>query len=353
MKYNSTFRLILIGFMCAFMAASCVKEGPVGPQGPEGPQGPKGEQGEQGPAGDDGAGVNVCIECHNSDQMTNIQAQFTTSVHSAGAIAVDYAGGRASCAPCHSHEQFVQTMQLGGVLGDITNPSAWQCNTCHGLHEEFDGEGFALRTTDPVEANWNPEKTMDLIGNSNLCATCHQSRRPEPNLDVPGETFEIENTHYGPHHGPQANVVLGEGFAEIPGEYSYPEAGSSFHHQEGASCVGCHMGEYGMGGGHSWIPNLGACEDCHGTEMEDYNYKNFQTEIAGLLEELRDMLIDRGVVAGSEEEGFHPVVGEYPMLQAQAFFNWIGLEEDRSLGAHNPNYVKALLENTIAALEAE
>ncbi|NQU84489.1 MAG: hypothetical protein HQ541_01890 [Mariniphaga sp.] len=84
--------------------------------------------------------------------------------------------------------------------------------------------------------------------------------------------------------------------------------------------------------------------------------------------ELRDKLIELGVVAEGHEEvyelnpetgeielvvnsdGYHPVVGTYPMAQAQAFFNWVGLEEDRSLGAHNPKYVKALLRNTIEAL---
>lgn len=40
------------------------------------------------------------------------------------------------------------------------------------------------------------------------------------------------------------------------------------------------------------------------------------------------------------------------MVLAQAFFNWIGLEEDRSLGVHNPSYVKALLKNSIEAVEA-
>ena len=341
MKYNSTLRLILIGFMCAFLASSCVKEGP---------QGPPGEDGEDGVDGQDGH--ITCLSCHSGNSMEQIQAQFSTSVHSAGAIAVRYAGGRSYCAPCHSHEQFVQYTEFGGVLGNITNPSAWTCNTCHGLHEEFDGSDYALRSNDPVVANWNPETTMDLIGNSNLCAVCHQSRRPEPNLDSPGETFRITSTHYGPHHGPQANVVLGVGFAEIDGPVNYPEPGSSYHHQEGASCVGCHMGEYGAGGGHSFEPNLDACKECH--ETEDFNYGGVQTAVAADLVELRDKLLALGVIEWVEEdEAYEPVVGEYPMLHVQAFFNWIGLVEDRSLGAHNPQYVNALITNTLAALEAE
>ncbi|MFN2128274.1 MAG: hypothetical protein ACK2TU_10490 [Anaerolineales bacterium] len=40
------------------------------------------------------------------------------------------------------------------------------------------------------------------------------------------------------------------------------------------------------------------------------------------------------------------------MILAEAYYNWIGIEEDRSEGVHNPNYVEALLENSIEALEA-
>ena len=71
-----------------------------------------------------------------------------------------------------------------------------------------------------------------------------------------------------------------------------------------------------------------------------------------LLVQLRDRLVELGVVEYVEEDGaYEPVVGTYPMVQARAFFNWIGLEEDRSLGVHNPKYVKALLLNSIEALK--
>lgn len=353
MKYKSLLKLLTLGFSFVFIFASCTKEGP---------QGPAGADGSNGSDGRDGVDGNVtCLVCHSGTNMEQKKAEFAMSEHSVGAIAVDYAGGRASCAPCHSHELFVQTMTLGSVAGDITNPSAWQCSTCHGIHKSFEGKDYALRTTDPVKPLSNIVNnaevvaglTMDLKGNSNLCATCHQSRRPEPNVEKPGETYKITSTHYGPHHGAQANVVAGMGFAEIEGLIAYPEAGSSIHLNQ-ASCTGCHMAPFSnKQGGHSYIPSLDACVECHGAEMEDYNYGGVQTEVEEMLVELRDELVALGVVFWDEEAlAYEPVVGTHPMVQVQAFFNWIGLEEDRSMGVHNPKYVKALLRNSIDALKA-
>lgn len=351
MKFNSLFKILLFGFVCAFIATSCVKEGPMGPAGADGKDGANGSDGRDGVDGQV-----TCLVCHAGTNMDAKQAEFAMSVHRAGLVAVDYAGGRASCARCHSHEGFVQFAVFGEVLGDITNPSAWKCNTCHGLHKSFEGTDYALRLSDPVVPFYDTSTTMDLKGNSNLCANCHQSRRAEPKFDSPegAETYRITSTHYGPHHGAQANVVAGVGFAEIAGSVAYPSAGSNFHLEHGGeavSCVGCHMYDYSAehkGGGHTWIPNLQACIDCHGSDMENYNYGGVQTEVEHLLEQLRDKLVEAGLVEYVEaDDAYEPKVGTYPMDHARAFFNWVGLEEDRSLGAHNPKYVKALLMNSI------
>ena len=83
-----------------------------------------------------------------------------------------------------------------------------------------------------------------------------------------------------------------------------------------------------------------------------FDHNGFQTETQEKLDQLRDVLVDLGVVEYvAEDEAYEPIVGTYPMVQAQAYFNWIGLVEDRSLGAHNPRYVEALLDNTLEALE--
>ena len=345
MKYNSTFRLILFGFICAVMASSCVKEGPVGPAG---------LNGEDGVDGQDGKDGNVtCLACHEGTSMLEKQAQFVLSGHRIGEFTLGREEWSSSCVRCHTPIGFQQFAELGeeNITGAITNTDHFDCSTCHGIHNKFVPSEFALRLTDPVVAVVDGA-TFDLGGHNNLCGNCHQARTAEPNIASPGETFRISSTHYGPHHGPQSNTVYGMGYAEIPGSVAYPAAGSSKHLAQ-ASCVGCHMAPFADGeGGHSFAPSLNACNECHGVEEDNFNHGGVQSDVMAKLEELRDMLIELGVVAGDDENGYHPVVGTYPMLQAQAFFNWIGLEEDRSLGVHNPPYVKALLLNTIEALKA-
>jgi formate-dependent nitrite reductase cytochrome c552 subunit len=350
MKTNKFFQFLTLA-MCAVTFAFVT--GCEGPVGPVGPQGTAGADGANGTDGKDGVDGNVtCLECHSADMPQIILEQFNQSVHSAGQIAVDYAGGRASCARCHSSEGFIEYARTGAVAENISAPSAWECKTCHSIHSTFEAEDFALRLADPVTLIFDKTTQIDL-GNSNLCANCHQTRTPEPNLASPGDTYNITSTHYGPHRGPQANVLAGVGFAEIPGSFTYPTAGSSPHMDENGMCVGCHMYDYGNGaGGHTWNPALDACNTCHEASDTNFDHNNVQTEIAGLLEELRDLLVAQGVVEYVvADEAYEPVVGTHSMVQAQAFFNWIGLEEDRSLGVHNPAYAKALLENSIEALE--
>lgn len=347
MKYTSFFKFVLIGIVCALVSVSCVKEGPMGPPG---------EDGDDGSDGRDGVDGNVtCLACHSSENIESISAEFAMSGHYAGE-AVGYPGSRYDCAACHSHEGFVQFAEVEGLridsVNQVSNPSPWECSTCHGLHETFETTDYALRLSDPINPIYNEETTMDLGGSSNLCANCHQSRDAEPMVTSPGEeTFEMKSTHYGPHYSTQSNVVAGVGMAEIEGSVAYPEAGTA-DHLEQASCTGCHMGEYGNGGGHSWKPNLDACNSCHNTDLDDFNYGGVQTDVKDKLAELAGKLLEAGVIDGNEQDGYSQLTGEYPMVVARAYFNWKGLKEDRSYGAHNPKYVNALLTNTLEALEA-
>lgn len=345
MKLNNFSKLLLSAFVVMSLASSCVKEGPMGPAGSDGTNGTNGKDGDSGTA--------TCLACHSENKLAQKSAEFAMSEHSVGAIAVDYAGGRAGCAQCHSHEGFVEFTTLGIKDLPITNPSAWKCSTCHGIHKTFEGKDYALRITGAVVPVVASNGTMDLKGSSNLCATCHQSRSAEPNIATPGANFTL-SVRTGPHHGPQGNVVFGNGFAEIPGSVAYPVKGTSKHLD--ASCVGCHMGTFAnKQGGHSYIPSVAACNACHdGADIKDYNYGGVQSDVHAKLVQLRDKLVELGAIKKTTVDGVDTYAPadkkSVPMVQAQAVFNYFGIEEDRSLGVHNPKYVRALLVNTLEAL---
>lgn len=346
----------------------------VGCEGDEGPAGPAGTDGVDGVDGVDG---NVtCLDCHATETMMAIGYQFDVSQHASGSIAVAYAGGRAGCANCHSGNGYVEWVETGSVDANYATPTAFECKTCHAVHETFEGADFALRKNDPVvwiyDAGYG-DSTFDFGDNSNVCAWCHQSRRGEPELTAAGDTtFVITSTHWGPHHGAQSNVWAGVGFAEFAGSTSYPA--TNIHASAGATCVSCHMAEYADGeGGHTWNPSLASCNDCHGVTETDFDHGGLQGDVEVLLDSLRDVLLANGVIVEDAEDPGHyiPLLNDADVDdvdgdgnttelfayvtqdEARAYYNWVGLYEDRSLGAHNPRYVEALLENSIEAISAK
>lgn len=352
MNFKHLLWLLILIPTLAFMGC----EGDAGPAGIAGTDGTNGTNGTDGldglngldgEDGANGSSVPACLECHTNEAFVQLTFEYAQSGHNLGEF-VGYAGGRSSCAQCHGKQGFIQYVALGEVPANISDPAAIDCATCHIVHPE----AFAIRLTTPVAMMFDETYMLDFGDNSNLCANCHQSRRAEPFVSDPADSFSITSTHYGPHHGPQANVLEGVGFAEIPGTTAYPA--TSLHLAAGATCVTCHMGTYADNeGGHTWAPALSVCNDCHFGSDVTFDHGGFQTDMRAKLDTLRDRLIVLGVVEHDEEDdSYHPHVGTYPMVEAQAFFNWIGLEEDRSLGAHNPYYFEALLNNSIAAIAA-
>jgi len=325
-----------------FISVSCTKEGPAGAAGIAGADGTNGTDGTDGVDGNAS-----CIQCHTLANKDAIAAQYDMSGHSAG-LYVGYAGGRNDCAMCHSDEGFRETQHTGmdTTAANIPIPTHITCGTCHDFHETFDfetdGPDYAIRQNGPVALMmYDDEVTLDFGNNSNLCLNCHQPRTAAPVDDGSGN-FYVYN-HFGPHHGPQGTYLQGIGGAELGN--GYPEPGSSPHVQAG--CTGCHMYEYAEGeGGHTWKVPVASCQVCHDDATTlDYNGK--QTVIANLIGELEEALKGVGLL---DEEG-HAIIGTYPIEQAQAYYNYAGLVDDRSLGIHNYDYIHTLVSNSLTAVE--
>ena len=333
-------------------------------------EGPAGPAGENGLDGKDGKDVNAfCATCHNTATFEAVEAQFETALHSEGHTwtAASY-GGNNACAKCHSYQGFMETQLTGrDTMAAVSKiPVALQCNACHDFHGTLDSVDFpnyALGHTEPVSLIFGGHKeTIDFGNSSNACTYCHQARNDAAfPLPLTGDTtYAITNARFGPHHGTQSHLLNGSQGWEYAGSMAYTQT----NHKSVATCSMCHMakGADAEVGGHTWRiknedgskVNVTGCVKCHaGATSTDINGK--QTEIDGLVAQLQTKLIDMKLLNSATLLAWpwNNASGKgarWTLKEAGAFFNYKLITEDRSRGAHNYKYTKALLVNSLDAL---
>lgn len=298
-----------------------------------------------------------CFECHSDDLLSEeypgllyAQTQWAESKHGEGETV--YEGASSGCVRCHANEGFLQYAAGVTAYTAATTPTNIDCFTCHAPHT--DG-GFGLRvTTPPVLINGASED----LGMGNTCLVCHQARR-DATVVITATTNT--NNRFGPHHGPQGDVLLGTNGYEYEG-FTYTE--TPYHrtlNEDG--CVNCHMRTVAyLVGGHTFkmtaideegepVHNTAACTECHESIGEDFDFNGVQTEVDGLLAELEALLLDAGFI---DAEGTPlAITGGRPADDAGAIWNWLLVgREDRSRGVHNPDYVRGLLQSSIEHMES-
>jgi len=332
------------------LAGACTKEGPQGPAGANGQDGEDGIDGKDGNA--------TCGVCHDNSELVETKVlQWGASIHATGG---NYERNAVSCAPCHTSQGFKEVVVTGAMVTEetIADPSNINCYTCHFIHDTYTVDDWALRTTAQVTLQINGE-TMPDYGNGNLCINCHQPRPATiPDAANPEGTYQVTNGRWGPHHGPQSTVLTGKAFYMVGSGYS-----NSMHDQTPGGCIGCHMTDaFGsQAGGHSFNItyeyhgsteyNLVGCVDCHGsTDDAEAAIEEFEPEFEALLTELGTLLQAAGIYNPAGTSGT-AVTGTYTNKVAGAYWNFITLEEDRSMGIHNPKFTKKILENSIASLQ--
>jgi hypothetical protein len=335
----------------------------------EGPAGPAGKDGVDGKDGLNGKDANAfCVKCHNAANFAAVEAQFETSLHGEGHTWATE-GTRATCAKCHSYQGHKETMLTGRDTMAVTSkfPVALKCDACHGFHETLDSVDFpnyALAHTGPVSLYMVAHKqTIDFGNGSNLCTNCHQGR-PQPQFPLPLDkdtTYAITSNRWGPHYGTQSHILNGSQGWEYAGSMAY----ANTNHKSVATCSTCHMaeGEGTENGGHTWRiknedgskVNLNGCKTCHpGATTTDINGK--QTEIIGLVAQLRTKLVELKLLNDATDLAwpYNNAAGKgspWTLKEAGAFFNYKMVEYDKSMGAHNYKYTKALLVNSLDALK--
>jgi hypothetical protein len=365
-----------------FVFLACTSEPVPGPPGADGMDGVDGIDGVDGVDG-----TASCISCHSNTAREPIFASFEFSAHGSGSVG--FAEGRGGddptnrCAQCHGEEGFIDFLEKGEANMDgYENPTTIFCSTCHSNHDTFDfendGPDYALRNDYAQALLLDPTITVDFDGSSNNCITCHQ---PRTSYVIPAENgsgkYVVTSTRFGPHHGPQSSMLEGVLGANIPGSEGYPGVGSATH-RTGSSCVQCHMAPSGSPdmGGHSWVVSNESCVQCHSNGVPD-ELSGFTEGMATLKSLLENVVGEEYEVDAEGNPVFDmdgnpvgtgvPVVGIiidlapddtdrsnqgiFTTQEAQAAWNYKTLLEDQSNGTHNPGYSRALLTNSIEALQ--
>lgn len=357
----------LIILLSGFAFLQCTSDEPIYVAGEDGVDGVDGADGVDGSAA-------ACIACHSDSHRLPIIDSYQLSGHFNEHVMfngddLSAFANRTDCASCHTSDGFKDYVDgypiaEGTGSSDPSYPGTQTvtCTTCHSNHSTFDfendGPDYALRLTMPVTLLYDNTTTIDFEGTSNLCIGCHQTRDsyPIPADDGSG-MVTITSQRYGPHHGPQSPFLEGILAANIPGSEGYPGIGANGDntHRTGASCVSCHMGETTdtTDGAHSMAPTENACITCHtsGVPAEVDGFASDLETLKGILLGL-NYINDGGSVLGPDgnnASSTNPLV--IPVEHAQAIWNYKVLIEDNSDGIHNPKYAKALLSNTIEAMQ--
>ena len=333
--------LVLFGVLIVGAVVFTACAGPAGPEGPAGPAGPAGPQGPAGAAAEPLMASDLsCTQCHNDTTLIDGKATaWSESVHGTGEAYVR--GTSADCAGCHSGGGFSAMVAAGQNPSEVEagdpNPTRQDCRACHQIHTSYTGDDWALETTDPVPLFASEGVTFDG-GEGNLCANCHQARREFPAAED-GMITGI-SSHWGPHHGPQASMLMGVAGAGAEGS---PSSHATLVEN---TCVTCHLGE---GASHTFEPDVANCQGCH-ADIEDFDFSGLQTKVQAQLDQIGEALVAEGVLSENGPDG-HPTVTEAPENVAIALYNWIYIaHEDKSMGVHNPAYTQALLDASFEAL---
>ncbi len=308
----------------------------------------------------------TCGQCHDAPTHHVKNFEWGQSLH--GRTQVDRTG---SCVNCHTTAGFINANDPGVLFGEVISSTDYAtfkegitCAACHDPHAKG-GQVHQLRDLQSVELG---NGTVITEGGAGLvCMNCHKSRR-----DAESYVYGNVSSHFGPHHGPQGDMIAGENAIE----YGRDMPSSKHLSVVEESCAQCHMQEIpsdlpayaeGKVGGHSFelayddgtnapIHLTETCASCHG-EIEDFDFggedydlngivEGVQSEIEGMMHDLAMLLPPVGspdVSPGSDYNSSLPL--------KRALYNYLFVEEDGSMGVHNPKYAAAILRSSIDDLK--
>lgn len=257
--------------------------------------------------------------------------------------------GGTNCNYCHIGEGYLNLWDpsyASSPLDFSTTANMITCGICHDAHDMH--TDVQLRAEVPIVLP-NPDGyTITGWGMGLMCGNCHRDRRTPSQIQT---QLNNGSTHFGPHDGPQADMVEGTGTYEIPGSFTWSAASQHTVEMLPNMCVSCHVvAQYPEGGGsptftgHTFMPQLSTCQNCH-PGATDFNIGGVQDAVTAKLSEL-----EAAILAGPPALSTMDDVGDTSLSsyqQREAAWAWLFVTNDKSMGVHNRDYALLILQNSI------
>jgi hypothetical protein len=309
------------------------------------------------------------------DESENIQAfadSWARSPHNYDPAALPIRQSqRAGCVRCHNGEYFVRIQVNGEPQPDADLPEPAKhgitCYTCHETSNPTDI--LATRKEGDVTL---PNGVLVGAGKAGLCMTCHNSRRPNA-------VETAKTSRFGPHLGPQSDMLAGTGAVE----YGRQMRSSSHLAAVKDTCITCHMQEtlpptapgHRQVGGHTlrmrWdrgtptnlkddIPHVAVCQSCHSdvtgaTGFDRTARADFDGDgtVAGVQTEIKGLMALLAAALPKNAEGNVAIPSDLKLTteaERMAAYNYQFVERDGSYGVHNPLYAADILRTAYTEL---
>ncbi|MCO6412714.1 MAG: carboxypeptidase regulatory-like domain-containing protein [Thiogranum sp.] len=252
--------------------------------------------------------ADVCGSCHGEPARHGRFQQWLLSNHADYDLARSRGASSGNCARCHSGNGFVAWNQFDfdpaqqvTVSWDPDTVVPQTCATCHNPHDTGTTSG-SDETNAKVRIQGDTHLLLagfaaDNVGKGATCMTCHNSRAEYPRNDATWAQVVANNdTADRPHHGVQADLIMGQNAYFFAPTELYPQARGK-HSLITDTCVTCHMNKtqppdllsYNQAGtNHTFAADPNICSDCHGPS--DPSAGNIDAIITGHMDDLQTEL---------------------------------------------------------------
>ncbi|MDD2851354.1 MAG: hypothetical protein PHY09_05550 [Desulfuromonadaceae bacterium] len=319
----------------------------------------------------------TCATCHNDNANNQtIRQQWAATGHASTTALpwIDYDfKSRSECVRCHTTTGFIaySTAKVTAAWGTASDKTK-EVLTCVGCHSDV--SNGTVRTVTPNKPFADEASFTNVdVGTSNICMDCHSGRNNGTSIQVKVGTADFTNLSYiAPHYLTAGGSLQGKSGYDFPGR-TYSKFSDNAHSKvgilnsnstgTGGPCVACHMSATDK---HAFSPVTVAtgsistitattCTNCH-TDSSTFNAASVDARkvaFINALTVLKDVLASKNIFITDN----YPYVtntnwgtGQAGANVMGAAFNYKLFATEPGAYAHNPEYAKQLIADSIEAV---